>query len=78
MDGWLSVLLIVVLSAIGLAIYLAPSLVAIGRRNETQILLLNIFLGWTVIVWIVLLVMALSSRDSDDEEARPKKRKRKK
>ena len=45
------------------ALYFAPAIVAAARRthNATGILLLNLFLGWTVIGWFVALIMALCS-----------------
>ncbi len=43
------------------AVYFLPYLVAIARKSErqTQIGLLNLFLGWTAIGWIIFLVMAV-------------------
>jgi hypothetical protein len=48
---------------IGFAMYFLPSIVAIARnkRDTTAILLLNIFLGWSVIGWIVALVWAFKT-----------------
>lgn len=49
-------------AAILLAIYFAPTIVAWGRKNHTSaIFVLNLFLGWTVIAWVVALAMALWS-----------------
>lgn len=41
---------------------LLPTIIAVRRKkaNSTTIILINIFLGWTVIGWIVALIMALS------------------
>ena len=52
--GWLG-------GIIGLAIYFLPTIIAAARRkyNLLLILLLNIFLGWTLVGWIVALVLAL-------------------
>jgi hypothetical protein len=46
---------------VGLAIYFLPTIIAIvrGKGNLLLILLLNIFLGWTLIGWVVALVLAL-------------------
>lgn len=46
-----------------LALYFLPSIVAAVRkhRNESAIVALNIFLGWTVIGWVVALVWALTT-----------------
>jgi len=48
---------------IGVGIYFLPSLVAVARHthNTTGIFLLNLFLGWTGIGWIIAFVMALVS-----------------
>lgn len=44
-----------------IAIYFLPYLIAIRKKSErqTQIGLLNLFLGWTFIGWIIFLVMAV-------------------
>ena len=45
---------------LGVAVYFLPSLVAIERRkqNGTAIFVLNLFLGWTLVGWVVALVWA--------------------
>lgn len=46
----------------GFALYFLPSIIA-GRRNHassTAIFLVNFFLGWTFIGWVVCFVWALS------------------
>jgi hypothetical protein len=45
------------------AFYFLPAIIAALRHthNATGILLLNIFLGWTVVGWAVALLMALFS-----------------
>ena len=44
----------------GFLIYFLPTIVALVRhkRNTLSIFLLNLFLGWTLIGWIVALVWA--------------------
>jgi len=42
------------------ACYFLPSILARNRNNFLSIFLLNFFLGWTVIFWIVALIWALS------------------
>ena len=44
----------------GFVIYFLPTIVALVRhkQNVVSILLLNLFLGWTLIGWIVALVWA--------------------
>jgi hypothetical protein len=46
-------------------LYFIPSIVAYGRKNHTgAIFALNLFLGWTLLGWVVALVMALWSNNS--------------
>ena len=47
----------------GVAIYFLPSLVAAARQthNTTGIFLLNLFLGWTGIGWVIALLLAICS-----------------
>ncbi len=45
---------------LGFALYFLPSIIALARskRNLVAILLLNFFLGWTAIGWIIALIWA--------------------
>jgi hypothetical protein len=45
------------------ALYFAPAIIAAARHthNAAAILLLNLFLGWTVIGWFAALLLALCS-----------------
>lgn len=45
---------------LGTALYFLPSIIALARskRDLLAIFLLNLFLGWSVIGWIVALVWA--------------------
>ncbi len=47
----------------GIGLYFLPAIIAAVRHthNATGILLLNLFLGWTVIGWFVALLMAIFS-----------------
>jgi len=42
------------------AIYFAPSIIAYNnkKKNKQAILMLNLFLGWTILGWIIALVWA--------------------
>lgn len=68
--------LTVMLSLIGAAalIYLAPLVVAAVRRHHRLrlVAILDIFLGWTVIGWLVALAIAWTARrEPEDEMAEP-------
>jgi hypothetical protein len=43
--------------------YFLPSIIAFGRnkRDTTSIVLLNFFLGWTMIGWVIALVWAVKN-----------------
>ena len=45
----------------GFVLYFLPSILAFARhkRDTTSIVVLNIFLGWTAIGWVIALVWAL-------------------
>jgi hypothetical protein len=47
----------------GFLMYFLPSVVAFARnkRDTTSIVLLNIFLGWSVIGWVIALVWAFKN-----------------
>jgi hypothetical protein len=47
----------------GFVMYFLPSILAFARskRDTAAIVLLNIFLGWTVIGWVVALVWAVKT-----------------
>lgn len=44
----------------GFVLYFLPAIIALARnkRDTTSILLLNLFLGWTAIGWVIALVWA--------------------
>jgi divalent metal cation (Fe/Co/Zn/Cd) transporter len=54
---------------IGLFISFMPTLVAYSRKtkNRIPVMIINIFLGWTLIGWVIALAMAYS------HEVEPKK-----
>jgi hypothetical protein len=47
----------------GFVMYFLPSILALARnkRDTTAIVLLNFFLGWTMIGWVVALVWAVKT-----------------
>ena len=57
MRGGMTIILLIVL-----AFYFIPSLIAATRsgKRRSAIFVLNIFLGWTLVGWVVALVWALT------------------
>jgi len=51
------------LAILGLALYFVPTIVAIVRKvpNVGSVIIINFFLGWTLIGWIIALAMAAGS-----------------
>jgi hypothetical protein len=47
---------ILVLWALGFAVYFLPSFLGWNKPNSAAIIALNLLLGWTVIGWVVALV----------------------
>lgn len=47
----------------GFVLYFLPTIIAFARnkRDTTSILLLNLFLGWTAIGWVIALVWAVKA-----------------
>jgi len=52
---------IVIFAVFAVAVYWVPTIVAAVRHvpGQSQVLVVNLFLGWTLIGWVVALVMAL-------------------
>jgi len=50
--------------AIILASYFAPSIIAAARQHHQMgpILVINLFLGWTFIGWVIALAMSVSAK----------------
>jgi hypothetical protein len=43
-------------------VYFFPTIVGLRHHNSTAIFLLNLFLGWTFVGWVVALVWAATRR----------------
>jgi len=54
----------IAITSIVLFFYLIPTILGRKKRKAAKIAVLNLFLGWTVIGWIVALVFA-STKDRD-------------
>ena len=67
-------LIFTVVALLFLAVYFLPTFVAVARKkvNEGAIFVLNLFLGWSLIGWVIALVWALSSPETSDARSRKK------
>ncbi len=61
--GLLGLLFILLFVFIGAAVYFLPSIVAFARNVETAlgVFVVNLFLGWTLLGWVVSLAWAVSA-----------------
>jgi len=59
---------VLIVIVILLAIYFLPAIIALKRdkRNQNAILLLNLFLGWTFIGWVVALVWSAMAEEEQE------------
>jgi hypothetical protein len=44
-----------------LLLYFLPALIGRDKRDSTGIFLLNLFLGWTIVGWLMALIWAVSA-----------------
>jgi Superinfection immunity protein len=58
----LSIFVLFIIGLVGLCVYFLPTIVASHRHhpNTIGIFILNLFLGWSVIAWVVALIWAAS------------------
>lgn len=63
MSGLLAFVAMLVLIGMAGSLYLAPTIVAFGREHhqKASILVVNLFLGWTLIGWVVAFAMAVGT-----------------
>jgi len=62
----------VIVCGIVLTVYFLPALVGSGKRNALAIFVLNLFLGWTGIGWVVALVWACTKDAGTESSAEEK------
>jgi Superinfection immunity protein/Uncharacterised protein family UPF0547 len=57
------VVLLLILLVVGGAIYFLPTIIAMnrGHRQTGMVVIINLFLGWTLIGWVVALAIACSA-----------------
>jgi len=52
---------VLVILAIVFMVYFLPTISAIGKKGLAGVFVINLFLGWTLIGWVVALAWAVSS-----------------
>jgi hypothetical protein len=51
----------IVIIIFALIVYFIPTLIAIGKKHSMGIFVLNLFLGWTLLGWVIALIWSVSS-----------------
>jgi hypothetical protein len=51
----------IILIILGIAFYILPAIIGFNKKGSTGIVLLTIFLGWTVVGWLAALIWAASA-----------------
>ena len=71
--------MLAIFSIVGLFIYLVPTYVAVARKhpNMPAIILLNVFLGWTLVGWVGALVWSFTNTAPPTIEIRQYRKKSK-
>lgn len=69
----------IVLIGLAIVVYMLPTVVASTRwhKNAGPIMLVNLFLGWTVLGWFVALIWATTSHVDEEGQAAALEKKRK-
>lgn len=60
----MEVVIVVVAIIVGLFVYFIPTSVASGKKQSTQVFVVNLFFGWSLIGWVIALVWALQSDEN--------------
>jgi hypothetical protein len=64
--GTSELLIVLIVMGILFVPYFIPSIIARKKVNFTGILLLNIFLGWTLLGWVIALIWAISDKTPEE------------
>jgi hypothetical protein len=59
----------IVIGMVVLGMYFVPTIVGWKKKNSGSIMMLNLFLGWTLIGWVIALCWALAVEDDEIEDA---------
>lgn len=74
MDSVGTVIATVIVLTVLLAIYFLPTIIAVcqSHRNMVSIAVVNFFLGWTMVGWVVAVAWSLSNASVSKPEPAPK------
>ena len=66
----MDIVIFLVVATLMLWLYFAPSIIAVNRNhcNQVPIILLNLFLGWLFIPWVIAICWSTSVQRSQESE----------
>ena len=53
---------------VGTLLYFLPSIIAGNKKNNLGISLVNTFLGWTIVFWVIALIWAVKDPKKDEQK----------
>ena len=67
MEGLIFLVVVLVVVLFGGGLYFLPTIIGFlrNKRNKMAILALNLFLGWTLVGWVLSMVWALTVEEGD-------------
>jgi len=70
--GGLAIFVVIACVIVGIMVGFLPSIIAFNRKHTHRwiIFLLNVFLSWTLIVWVILFIWALVGGEKEESVGR--------
>ena len=64
---FIAIFIVISIVLILITLYFIPSIIAIKKRHKdlSKILMINIFLGWTIVGWIISLVIVINKQKKE-------------
>lgn len=64
---FIAIFIVISIVLILITLYFIPSIIAIKKRHKDlfKILMINTFLGWTIVGWIISLVMVINKQKKE-------------
>ncbi|HCC03589.1 MAG TPA: superinfection immunity protein [Clostridiales bacterium] len=64
---FIAIFIVISIVLILITLYFIPSIIAIKKRHKdlSKILMINTFLGWTIVGWIISLVIVINKQKKE-------------
>ena len=66
--GWPEIFMFLIIIPL-IVVYLLPTIIVLIRKNvnKSMVILLNVFLGWTLVGWIISLILSLQNQQKNPD-----------